>query len=107
MARFGVRGIVLAPAVWVTTEFGRGYLFTGFPWVSLGYSQATVLPVAQLASVCGVCGLSALVALVSAALVLLVFDRTRVRWWLARRRGDRGASSPSAWGSARLRGQRA
>jgi apolipoprotein N-acyltransferase len=40
---------------------GRAYLFTGFPWVLLGYSQATVLPVAQLASVFGVYGLSALV----------------------------------------------
>ena len=45
----------------MTTELGRGYLFTGFPWVLLGYSQATVLPVAQLASVTGVYGLSALV----------------------------------------------
>ena len=33
-------------------------LFGGFPWVLLGYSQVTVLPVAQLASVTGVYGLS-------------------------------------------------
>ncbi len=102
VARFGVRAIVLAPAVWVATEFGRGYLFTGFPWVSLGYSQATVLPVAQLASVCGVWGLSALVALVNAALVLLVFDRTRVRWWLAATAAI-AVIVTAAWGSARLR----
>jgi apolipoprotein N-acyltransferase len=102
VARFGRRGILLAPAVWVATEFGRGYLFTGFPWVSLGYSQATVLPVAQLASVCGVWGLSALVALVNAALVLLVFDRTRVRWWFAAA-AAMAVMATSAWGSARLR----
>ena len=102
VARFGVRGIVLAPAVWVATEFGRGYLFTGFPWVNLGYSQATVLPVAQLASLCGVWGLSALVALVNAALVLLVFDRTRVRWWLAAAAAT-AVIATSAWGSVRLR----
>jgi apolipoprotein N-acyltransferase len=102
IARVGARAIVLAPAVWVATEFGRGYLFTGFPWVSLGYSQATVLPVAQLASVFGVWGLSALIALVNAAVVLFVFDRTRVRWWLAAAAAI-AVLATAAWGSVRLR----
>ena len=56
-----------APLVWVATELGRTYIFTGFPWVLLGYSQVTVLPIAQLASLFGVYGVSALVASVSAA----------------------------------------
>ena len=55
---FGPRALVVAPLVWVATELGRTYLFTGFPWVLLGYSQATVLPIAQLASVLGVFGVS-------------------------------------------------
>jgi apolipoprotein N-acyltransferase len=38
----GARALVAAPLVWTTTELGRSYLFTGFPWVLLGYSQATV-----------------------------------------------------------------
>ena len=38
---------------WVATELGRTYLLTGFPWVLLGYSQAGVLPVVQVASVVG------------------------------------------------------
>jgi apolipoprotein N-acyltransferase len=53
---------------WVATEYLRGYFLTGFPWVPLGNSQVTVLPVAQLASVLGVYGLSALVAYISATL---------------------------------------
>jgi apolipoprotein N-acyltransferase len=64
----GRRALFLAPAVWVATEYLRGYLLGGFPWVPLGNSQVTVLPVAQLASVFGVYGLSALVAFVSASL---------------------------------------
>jgi apolipoprotein N-acyltransferase len=83
VSRLGVRGLLLAPAVWVTTELGRGYVFTGYPWVLLGYSQATVLPVAQLASVTGVYGLSALTAFASVALALVVIDRGRLRWWVA------------------------
>src|SRR4029079_13837656 len=58
------------PAAWVATEFLRGYLFGGFPWVALGNSQVTVLPVAQLASVEGVYGLAALVAFVNASIAL-------------------------------------
>ena len=60
-------GLLIAPAVWTATELARGYLLTGFPWVPLGNSQVTILPIAQLASVIGVFGLSALVAAPAAA----------------------------------------
>jgi apolipoprotein N-acyltransferase len=99
--RLGTRGLLLSPAVWVTTELGRGYLFSGFPWTLLGYSQATVLPIAQLASVTGVFGLSGVVALVGTALALLVVDRTRLRWWTATATLAAVAAT-AGWGSARL-----
>jgi apolipoprotein N-acyltransferase len=75
----GLRALFLAPAVWVAAEYLRGYLFGGFPWVPLGNSQVTVLPVAQLASVFGVYGLSALVAFVSASLAYAVLSAGRAR----------------------------
>jgi apolipoprotein N-acyltransferase len=71
----GPTAMFLAPFVWTATEIGRAHLFTGFPWVLLGYSQATVLPVAQLASIVGVFGLSALVAASSATLAFAVLTR--------------------------------
>jgi apolipoprotein N-acyltransferase len=64
---YGTRAFIAAPVVWVATELGRTHLFTGFPWVLLGYSQTTVLPIAQFASLFGVYGVSMLVATVSAA----------------------------------------
>jgi apolipoprotein N-acyltransferase len=67
LAAFGPSALAAAPLVWVATELGRTYILTGFPWVLLGYSQADVLPIAQLASLFGVYGVSALVASVSAA----------------------------------------
>ncbi len=60
--------------MWVATELGRTHVFTGFPWVLLGYSQTTVLPVAQFASIFGVYGVSMLVASVSAALAMAMVD---------------------------------
>jgi apolipoprotein N-acyltransferase len=79
--RIGAGALFLAPAAWVASEFLRGYLFGGFPWVPLGNSQVTVLAVAQLASVLGVYGLTALVALVNAAIAfsMLTNGRTRVK----------------------------
>ena len=74
--RYGRRAILLAPAVWVTTELGRTYFWSGFPWLLLGYSQTTVLPIAQFASVVGVFGMSALVALVSTALAYFAISRS-------------------------------
>jgi apolipoprotein N-acyltransferase len=66
LAAFGARALAVAPLVWVATELGRTYILTGFPWVLLGYSQAEVLPIAQVASLFGVYGVSALVATTSA-----------------------------------------
>ena len=54
------------PFVWVALELSRNYLFTGFPWANLGYTQARTLPVAQLAALAGVYAIAALVVLVNA-----------------------------------------
>jgi apolipoprotein N-acyltransferase len=78
--RVGAAGVLFFAAPWVAAEFFRGYLFGGFPWVPLGNSQVTVLPIAQLASALGVYGVSALVAFVNAAIAyaLLVEGRRRL-----------------------------
>ena len=73
---YGRSALMASPVVWVATELGRAYI-TSFPWELLGYSQVTVLPIAQLASLFGVYGLSMLVAAVSAA---LAFAATARRW---------------------------
>jgi apolipoprotein N-acyltransferase len=74
------QALLIAPAVWVATELGRQYVWDGFPWALLGYSQVTVLPIAQLASVAGVYGLSGLLAFVSCAAALAITGRDRTRW---------------------------
>jgi apolipoprotein N-acyltransferase len=71
-----VAAICAAPA-WVATELGRQYVWDGFPWALLGYSQITWLSIAQLASVTGVYGLSFLLALTGAAAAYLIVANDR------------------------------
>jgi apolipoprotein N-acyltransferase len=49
---------VAAPFIWVSMEFILTYIFSGFPWGLLGYSQVKNLAFLQLASVAAVYGLS-------------------------------------------------
>jgi apolipoprotein N-acyltransferase len=72
---FGPEALLLAAPVWVATELGRQYVWDGFPWELLGYSQITWLPIAQLASVTGVYGLSLLLALTGASAAYLLVRR--------------------------------
>ena len=81
--RFGVGAVLMVPCIWVTSELGRIYLFTGFPWELLGYSQTSFVQVAQVASVFGVLGVSALVAWVNGAVALVFVDTQRRRWLVA------------------------
>jgi apolipoprotein N-acyltransferase len=78
--RSGVAGVWLAPLFWVATEWVRSWLLAGFPWALLGSSQATTIPVVQLASVTGVYGLSALVALVGTAAAAVAIGRRSTHW---------------------------
>ena len=98
---FGFAAYFLAPFIWVTTELGRQYLWDGFPWALLGYSQLRTLPVAQAASVVGVYGLSWILALSAAAAAAVVIERDRRRWTFA---GGVAAfvAVIAAWGAWRL-----
>ncbi|MBI5286428.1 MAG: apolipoprotein N-acyltransferase, partial [Deltaproteobacteria bacterium] len=64
-------GILIVPALWTTLEYIRSFLFTGFPWVSLGYSQFPLLPLIQLSDITGVYGLSFLIVAVNLLLFKL------------------------------------
>ena len=69
-----VRMTLVMPACWVLIEWLRGMIFTGFPWLTLGYAHSGS-PLAGYAPLLGVYGVS-LVAAVCAGL-LAVFWRER------------------------------
>jgi apolipoprotein N-acyltransferase len=59
------------PTLWVVFEWLRGWLFTGFPWLNLGYSQIDS-PLAGFAPLLGVYGLSALLVFSASGLLVLL-----------------------------------
>lgn len=56
------------PAAWMLSEWVRGWIFTGFPWLAVGYSQAPLSPLAGYAPIIGVFGLSLILAWSAAVL---------------------------------------
>jgi apolipoprotein N-acyltransferase len=66
----GVNFLLLFPAVWILIEWLRSWIFTGFPWLNLGYSQIDS-PLSAIAPVAGVYGVG-WVLLVCAGLLGLV-----------------------------------
>jgi apolipoprotein N-acyltransferase len=55
-----VKAAVVAPAVWTLAEWLRGWLFTGFPWLAMGYSQVPSSPLAGYAPLWGIYGVTLL-----------------------------------------------
>jgi len=77
-----VRLLAVLPAAWVLLEWVRSWLFSGFPWLLLGYSQIDT-PLGGLAPFTGVYGVSWAVAF-SASLLMLLWMRgiTRRAAWM-------------------------
>lgn len=78
------RRLILAPAALVALEWLRGWLFTGFPWLGLGTSQAPSSPLAGYAPYLGTYGVSLAVAGAAAIVAAVGMSRawSRPRAWL-------------------------
>ena len=74
--------VVLMPAAWVVAEWVRGWLFTGFTWLQLGYSQVGS-PLDGLLPIGGILLASWAVAASAGLVVLAARAAGRRRWrWL-------------------------
>ncbi len=69
------RLLLLIPLLWGVSEWVRGWLFTGFPWLGIGYSQVPLSPLAGYAPLVGVYGVSFLLAIIAALLAWCVTTR--------------------------------
>jgi len=66
------------PLMWLLTEWLRGYLFTGFPWLSLGVSQADT-SLASFAPVIGALGIGALMVLIAGLILFAVLQTNKLK----------------------------
>jgi apolipoprotein N-acyltransferase len=73
--RTGLALWISLPCIWAALEFLRNYVLTGFPWASLGHTQARTLWLAQLSSLGGVY-LVAFVVVLSNAVIAGLWA-----WW--------------------------
>ncbi|MFN3750972.1 MAG: apolipoprotein N-acyltransferase [Thiobacillus sp.] len=78
-----LRIVGVMPLAWGVTEWVRGWLFTGFPWLVAGYSQVPSSPLAGYAPVIGVYGVTYILALIAALLAWTVSFAAawRMRAW--------------------------
>lgn len=58
------------PVLWGLSDWVRSWIFTGFPWLTMGYSQVPHSPLAGYMPVVGVYGVSVLVAFFGVLLAL-------------------------------------
>jgi len=73
-----IRWLLMFPAVWTLAEWLRGWVLTGFPWMSLGYSQAES-PLGGFAPVLGVYGVTWAVLLLAGAVTAVILGSARQR----------------------------
>lgn len=70
--RFQVKSAVIFAVIWTFTEFLRGWVFTGFPWLQFGYTQIDS-PFSGIAPIFGVTGLTFFTVWASAVIFNGVF----------------------------------
>jgi len=66
--------LIAVPVFWALADWIRSWIFTGFPWLTIGYSQLPHSPLAGYVPVFGVYGVS-LITVLAASLISTLFIR--------------------------------
>ena len=79
-SKFNFLPFLILPSLWVSLEFIRGFLFTGFPWGILGYTQYKNPILIQIADITGAYGVSFVIMMINFTIyasLLNIFRKTR------------------------------
>lgn len=66
--------LIAAAVLWGVADWVRSWIFTGFPWLAIGYSQVPHSPLAGYAPLFGIYGVSVLTVL-SASMMSMLFTK--------------------------------
>ncbi len=71
--------LFVIPALWVGLEWLRGVMFSGFPWMDIGYALAGKPQLIQLADLFGHSGLSYVIVIVNTFVALVLINSRRLK----------------------------
>jgi apolipoprotein N-acyltransferase len=69
----------LLPTFWLVSEYLRGVILTGFPWLSLGYSQIDS-PLSAYAPIIGEVGITCLILVINILIFKLLYKFRQQTW---------------------------
>jgi apolipoprotein N-acyltransferase len=67
--------LIAFPVIWALADWTRSWIFTGFPWLTMGYSQVPHSPLAGYMPIIGVYGVS----------MMTVFIASLIGFWLVKK----------------------
>ncbi|MBA3696083.1 MAG: apolipoprotein N-acyltransferase, partial [Methylotenera sp.] len=68
--------VIAIPVFWALSDWIRSWIFTGFPWLTMGYSQVPYSPLAGYVPIIGVYGVSMITVLIASLMALLWVNRS-------------------------------
>lgn len=73
--------LIAMPVLLAFSDWVRGWIFTGFPWMTLGYSQVPHSPLAGYMSIIGVYGVSFITALFASIIAYWLAQKPTAMLW--------------------------
>ena len=64
--------LIAAPIFWALSDWVRSWIFTGFPWLTMGYSQLPHSPLAGYIPIVGIYGVSMITVLIASMAYALI-----------------------------------
>jgi len=73
--------IIAIPVFWALADWVRSWIFTGFPWLTIGYSQVPASPLAGYMPITGVYGVTFITVLIASVIGVWLANKSKAPAW--------------------------